>query len=178
MGKNWIKYLIGFAVCFAIRLVPLRPPNVEPVMASLMPFSKKYGYLGGFAFAFLSIALFDVFTAKVGIWTLVTALTYGVVGLSAAFFFRKRKNSIFNYAGFAIIGTLFFDAVTLTIGPLFYGQPWIEAIVGQIQFTALHLIGNVALSILMSPFLYSWVLDNRFLDTDVFFVKFVKMVNS
>ena len=44
-GKNWVKYAIGFVVCFAIRLVPFRPPNVEPVMTATMPFSKRFGWI-------------------------------------------------------------------------------------------------------------------------------------
>ena len=44
-GKNWVKYAIGFVVCFAIRLVPFRPPNVEPVMTATMPETLKKSLL-------------------------------------------------------------------------------------------------------------------------------------
>ncbi len=44
-AKNWAKYAIGFVTCFTIRLIP---------------FSKRFGWLGGFLFGFLIILLFDI----------------------------------------------------------------------------------------------------------------------
>ena len=127
-----------------------------------MPFSKKYGGLVGFSFAFLSIVLYDLITAKLGMWTFVTAGTYGVLGLWAYFFFRNRKMQKLNYVKFAIIGTLFFDAVTgLSIGPLFFGQSFSEAFFGQIPFTAMHLLGNVSFAIILSPLIYRFIIDNK-----------------
>ena len=171
MRKSWLKYAIGFIVNFSIRLIPFRPPNVEPIMATLMPFSKKYGYFGGFMFAFLSIALFDAFTSKLGMWTIITAVTYGAIGLASAWFFSTRKSGIRNYAAFAIAGTILYDAITMTTGPWLFGQTWAETIIGQIPFTALHLAGNIAFAIIMSPTLYSLVVDNKSLDTDVLIQK-------
>lgn len=171
MRKSWLKYSIGFVVNFSIRLIPFRPPNVEPIMATLMPFSKKYSYMGGFLFAFLSIALFDIFTAKLGIWTLITAATYGAIGLASAWFFRARKSSIRNYVVFSAVGTILYDAITMTTGPLLFRQTWAETIIGQIPFTALHLVGNIALAIIISPVIYIWVVDNKSLDTNVLIKK-------
>src|SRR3989344_5152466 len=95
--SGFMKFVIGGAVVFAIRLVPFRAPNVEPVLATLMPFSKRYGAIGSFLFGALSIVLFDVATMKVGIWTLVTALAYGLVGIGSYIFFRTRASSRANY---------------------------------------------------------------------------------
>ena len=44
--KNWVKFIIGWAAVFLARLLPFRPPNVEPVLATLMPFSKVVLSLG------------------------------------------------------------------------------------------------------------------------------------
>lgn len=164
--KNWFKYIIGFIICLLIRLIPFRPPNIEPILATQMPFSKSYGKYTGFLFAFLSIVIFDIFTSGVGMWTFITAFAYGLLGIWASVYFINRKSNSLNYAKFAIMGTLAFDIVTgLSIGPLFFHQPFIEALVGQIPFTALHLVGNVAFAIVLSPLIYRFVIENKKLET-------------
>ncbi len=161
-NKNWFKFAVGFVICFLIRLFPFRLPNVEPILATQMPFSKAYGAAAGFVFAFLNMVLFDFVTGKVGMWTPITAITYGVLGLWSAYYFKSRAAKSFNYAKFAIMGTLFFDAVTgLSIGPLFFGQPFMAALIGQIPFTALHLLGNVSFAIVLSPLIYRFVIENK-----------------
>lgn len=163
---NWFKFIIGFAVCLLIRLIPFRPPNIEPILATQMPFAKAYGPWVGFSFAFVSIVLFDLISGKLGVWTLLTALTYGVLGIWSAYFFRKRKMQRFNYVFFALIGTLFFDGVTgLSIGPLFFHQSLSEAFFGQIPFTIMHLAGNMGLAIVLSPFVYRFIISNKKLET-------------
>lgn len=165
-NDTWAAYILGFGACFLIRLIPFRPPNIEPILATLMPYSRAYGPRAGFFFAFASMFLFDLFTGKVGPWTLVTGLSYGVVGVWAAYFFRRRKNSRRGYVMFAIIGTLFFDLATgLTAGPVFFNQPLSTAIIGQIPFTALHLLGNISFAFVLSPALYRYVIGNKKLKT-------------
>ena len=162
---SWLKFIIGWIVVFVIRLIPFRPPNVEPVLGTMMPFSKRYGLIGGFVFGFLSIALFDVATGKVGIWTLITAVAYGLLGVGSGFFFKRRDSSMWNYLQFAIIGTIAYDVATgLTIGPIFYGQPFTDALVGQISFTLLHLLGNAVIAVGVSPLIYRWVVVNEKLE--------------
>jgi uncharacterized membrane protein len=160
--KNWFKFFIGFSVCLLIRLIPFRPPNIEPILATLMPFSRVYGATAGFLFAFFSVVLFDIVTQTFGIWTFLTAGAYGLLGFWAYFYFKKQRGSAWGYARFAIIGTLFFDAVTgLSIGPLFFNQSLWSALIGQIPFTALHLLGNVSFALTLSPALYHLVLKNK-----------------
>jgi len=162
---DWSKIILGFVLCLVIRLVPVRPPNIEPLLATQMPFAKAYGPLVGFSFAFLSIVLFDLMVGKVGIWTLITAGAYGALGLWSVYFFKKREMKRINYVKFAILGTLFFDAVTgLTIGPVFFNQPFIAAAIGQIPFTILHLIGNVTFAFVFSPLIYTYISTNKAVD--------------
>jgi uncharacterized membrane protein len=131
-----------------------------------MPFSKAYGTLAGFFFAFFSMVLFDILSVKVGMWTFITATAYGLLGLWAGIYFKNKKNNSLNYAKFAIMGTLAFDIVTgLSIGPLFFGQPFMEALIGQIPFTALHLVGNVCFAIVLSPLIYKFVIENKKFET-------------
>ncbi len=162
---DWTKIVLGFVLCLVFRLVPVRPPNIEPLLATQMPFSKAYGPVVGFSFAFLSIVLFDVITAKVGVWTLITAFAYGVLGIWSVLFFKKREMKRMNYVKFAIIGTLFFDAVTgLTVGPLFFNQTFMQALIGQIPFTIMHLIGNVTFAYVMSPLIYTYISTSKVVD--------------
>ena len=160
--KNWFKYVVGFVACLLIRLIPFRPPNIEPILATQMPFSKAYGKIAGFLFAFFSMVLYDILTGKVGMWTFITASAYGLLGLWASIYFKNKNNSSWNYAKFAVMGTLAFDIVTgLSVGPLFFHQPFIEALIGQIPFTALHLLGNVSFAVLLSPLIYKFVIENK-----------------
>ena len=159
---GWIKFLVGWIIVFGIRLIPFRVPNVEPLTATQMPFAKKFGWIGGFIFGFLSILIFDVVTSRVGMWTWVTAGAYGFLGIGAAAFFKNRESTPVNYLKFGILATILYDAVTgLSIGPIFWGQSFMEALMGQIPFTAYHLLGNIVFSLLVSPLLYRWVIENK-----------------
>ncbi len=161
MKNNWIKYTIAFISVIALRLVPFRAPNLEPIMAVIMPFGKVYGRTMAFIFGFLSIVLFDSITSGLGIWTLVTALAYGSLGLGASYFFENRFGWR-NYALYAVIATIFYDVVTgLTIGPLFFHQSFMVSLVGQIPFTILHLLGNVSFAIVLSPVIEKWVMKEK-----------------
>ena len=156
--KKQVKYIVIFLSAFIIRLIPFRAPNVEPIMASIMPLGKVYGGIYSFAFGFFSIVLFDSVTSGLGIWTLVTAFAYGFLGLGAHYFFKNRSGWK-NYALYAIIATIAYDAVTgLTVGPLFFHQSFLVSLVGQIPFTALHLLGNVSFAIVLSPVIERWVM--------------------
>lgn len=162
-----IKYSIGWSAVFLFRflLLPFRAPNVEPMMATLMPFSKRFGVIGSFLFAFLGIVLYDAVTSGWGMWTVVTAFAYGAIGIASHFYFKNRSASRSNFLGFGIVATLAYDAVTgLTIGPLFFHQSFMGAVVGQIPFTLLHLLGTVVFATLLSPAIYRWVVKNESLE--------------
>jgi uncharacterized membrane protein len=155
--KNKLKILAVFLGCLLFRLVPLRAPNVEPIMASVMPVAKKYGAVLGFFFAVLSMVLYDLITGHVGSWTWITALAYGVVGAGASLYFQKFKTSAGNFAIFAVLGTLFFDVVTGILPAPLFGQSLATAALLQVPFTALHLAGNVSFAFLLSPVLSRWL---------------------
>lgn len=160
-----LKFLIGWVAVFLFRLIPWRPPNFEPMLATVMPFSKRYGLFGSFAFGFFGIVLFDAVTSGWGVWTAVTALAYGVVGVGSHYFFKHRAASRLNFVGFGIVGVLFYDAVTgLTIGPIFNGQPFVVALTGQVPFTLMHLLGTIVFAVVLSPALYRWVVENESLE--------------
>ncbi|MDE2030764.1 MAG: ECF transporter S component [Patescibacteria group bacterium] len=161
MKKNWFKYTFTFIMVLALRLIPFRTPNVEPIMAAQMPFGKVYGKLSAFLFGALSIVVYDSLTSGIGMWTVITALAYGLVGLGAGVYFKNRGGWK-SYATYAVIATILYDAATgLTLGPLFFGQSLSGALIGQIPFTALHLLGNVSFAIILSPVIETWSAKKR-----------------
>lgn len=152
------KFISSFLICLIIRLIPFKPPNVEPLLSVQMPYAKKSGPILGFLFGLLGIVFFDFLTKKAGLWTFITGLTYGIIGFWSYFYFKNRKNSSLNYLKFAFFATLFYDAITgLTIGPLMFKQSFMEALLGQIPFTLNHLSGNLLLAFILSPLIYKWV---------------------
>jgi energy-coupling factor transport system substrate-specific component len=156
MNKQ-IKYIVIFLSAFAIRLMPFRAPNVEPIMATIMPLGKTYGKIMSFIFGFFSIVVFDSVTSGLGIWTLFTATAYGMLGLGAHYFFKNRSGWK-NYAMYAIVATVVYDIVTgLTVGPIYFHQSFMVSLVGQIPFTVMHLLGNVSFAIVLSPVIEKWV---------------------
>jgi len=160
--KNYLKFVLGLIFCLLVRLIPFRAPNVEPIMAVAMPISRVYGVFAGFSFGALSILIYDLATRTLGVQTVFTAFAYGVVGLWAALYFRKHQGTVGGYVRFAIMGTLFFDAFTgLLVGPIFFHQSFWVSLVGQIPFTALHLVGNVAFAIILSPAIYRLLIKKR-----------------
>ena len=161
MKKNWLKYTIAFFSVLIFRMIPFRTPNVEPIMAVIMPFGKIYGGVMAFVFGFLSIVLFDSMTSGIGVWTLVTALAYGLLGIGAQYYFKNRSGWK-SYASYAVVATIIYDAITgLTIGPLFFHQTFMISLVGQIPFTVLHLLGNVSFAIVLSPVIERWIMKSE-----------------
>ncbi|MEI6316466.1 MAG: hypothetical protein WCO65_01925 [bacterium] len=159
---NWISLSTGMVACLALRLIPFRAPNVEPIFATQMPFAKAYGEFAGVLFGVTSVVAYDFITHTSGVWTLVTAAAYGMLGFFSARYFKNKQPSRKNFVSFAIMGTLFYDAVTgLTVGPLLFHQSFITALVGQIPFTALHLIGNTLFAAVISPVLYTFLLQHK-----------------
>ncbi len=164
--SGWFKLIVGWALSFALRAIPFRPPNLEPILAVQMPFTRRFGVVVGFAFAFVNIVLFDAVTGKLGQWTFITAACYGLLAIFSAWYFRHRAGTALQYAVHAVYATLLYDAVTsLSIGPLFFGQSLSEAFFGQIPFTVYHLIGNIALGAIVSPVIFRWVAANPRFET-------------
>ena len=159
--KNNFKIFIIFIGCLLFRLLPFRAPNVESIMASVMPISKKYGAWLSFAFGFLSIFLYDLLT-HFGSWTWTVGITYGLVGVMSFLYFKKFKTSALNFAIFAFLTTIIFDFITgVLLAPMF-GQTMFNAFILQIPFTILHLAGNIGFALTLSPILNKWLVSSEF----------------
>ncbi len=156
-----LKILAIFLGCLLFRLLPFRAPNVEPIMASIMPISNKYGAFFSFTFGFLSIFLYDILTSF-GSWTWTVGITYGVVGLASYFYFNKFKSSIFHFAVFSFVATIVFDLITGVFLAPMWGQTILNAFMMQIPFTLLHLAGNIGFAFTLSPLINKWLASKYF----------------
>lgn len=157
------KYAAGFVGTLVFRL--LSPFfglwNISPLMATELTGSKAYGPWVGGLYGALSIASLDLIVGKLGSWTIITALTYGAVGVWGAYFLKQKSASAKNFVQASIFGTLFFDFVTgVLMGPLLYGQPWADVFFGQIPFTARHLAGNIFFAVALAPWFYRKIMEN------------------
>ncbi len=168
--KNSAKFFLSLAACITLRLFGFPVPNIEPVMATLLPVSHRLGKYAGFAFAFTAIAAIDILTGKAGLWTIYAAAAYGAVGFLASKYFdsarerAKGKISLKNYIYASVAGTLAFDAITALLFGWQFGQTLAQTIIGQIPFTAYHLVGNIALVAVFSPLLEKLVFGSKTLD--------------
>ncbi len=157
-----LKYVAGFVGILVVRLItPLIGwSNISPLMATQLAGSKAYGPIVGGLYGALSMVLLDVFMSKVGPWTILTAVSYGIVGVWGGYFLRNRAGSARNFIIVSIIGTLFFDLVTgVLAGPILFHQPFMEALVGQIPFTIRHLVGNVFFAAVLAPWFYRAIMN-------------------
>lgn len=159
--RNKFKILIIFVSCLIFRLLPLRAPNVEPIMASIMPLGRKYGAFLGFTFGFLSIFLYDAVT-HFGAWTWPAAITYGIIGAVSSVYFKRLKTSAFNFVLYAFFATIVFDLVTGVLFAPMFGQTIFNALILQIPFTALHLAGNIGFAVTLSPLINKWLMSEQF----------------
>jgi hypothetical protein len=147
--KKLLTLISTSSICFFIRLIPLRMPNFEPIMAFQMPLSNAFGFIFGFFFGFLNILFFDFATSNVSTATLICATTYGLLGIASTYFFRK--NVTINYWKLSIFGTVIYDMVTCLTGPLLFNQHILQALIGQIPFSLIHLTTNLFLGLFVSP---------------------------
>ncbi len=155
-GVKQIKFAAGLAATIILRL-PQAVPNIEPIMAFALPYSKAYGALAGFLFALVSILSFDFISGRVGLWTLYTGIAYGAIGFFAALYFKTRSKRV-HYAAYSLTATIAYDAFTAFFFGLQFNQPLLITFLGQIPFTLYHVAGNVSFSTIFSPMIYKHVL--------------------
>ena len=156
--RDSAKIVVGLVFCIAARLALAPLPNVEPIMGTLLPFAKKYGSAVGAVFAFLTLISIDFVTGRLGLWTVYCGLAYAGVGFAAGAVLPKFRNDWklrWRFAGFAAVGVIAYDLVTATAFGVQFGQPFEATLLAQIPFTAYHLLGGVAFTLVFSPLLYT-----------------------
>ena len=109
---------------------------------------------------------FDLITGFIGMWTLLTAATYGCLGLLFYFMYKRMKKvDLKRYVGSGILGVLIFDFVTGVLGaPIMFGMTMEMALIGQLPFTLLHLLTVTGYIIIITPLLDKHILNNKNLD--------------
>ena len=154
---------ISLGVSTALRWVRLFPNN-DPIMAVMLPCAKR-GRAAAFAFPIVAMVLFDILSRKVGIWTAVTAGTYGLLGLGFSFAYsalgkRGRRIGAATFLVSGVVGVLVFDFIT---GPIqssaMFRMSFAQAFVGQIPFTLKHLASVSVYALVVSPVL-DWMLGH------------------
>jgi hypothetical protein len=115
---------------------------------------------------------FDIITGFVGVWTIVTALTYAALGLLFNYIYSKRQKAgktigLKVYFGSGIAGVLIFDFITGVIAtPFMFGMSFEQALIGQIPFTLIHLATVSFFVLIITPILDKNVLMNPRLDDE------------
>ena len=154
---------ISLGVSTALRWVRLFPNN-DPIMAVMLPCAKR-GRAAAFAFPIVAMVLFDILSRKVGIWTAVTAGTYGLLGLGFSFAYsalgkRGRRIGAATFLVSGVVGVLVFDFIT---GPILssamFRMSFAQAFVGQIPFTLKHLASVSVYALVVRPVL-DWMLGH------------------
>ncbi|MEK6954908.1 MAG: ECF transporter S component [Candidatus Micrarchaeota archaeon] len=162
---NGLKFTLGLAFVSLIRLIPMPLPNMEPIMATMLPFARKYGKVAGFLFSFLALLSFDFISGRVGMWTVYTGIAYGIIGFAAGkYFSSNNRQKMKYYLGFGLVGTIFYDAITAFIFGIQFGQPLAMTIAGQIPFTIYHLIGTAAFILVLTPVVNRIIVENPMLE--------------
>ena len=164
-GSNWVKLLLSVLIANGIRLLRIIPNN-DPIMSMALPFSKRSSVLVSFAFPLVTMVSFDIVTGYIGTWTLVTGITYGLIGLGFHYFLKdKTKVGMKMYLGCGVLGVLVFDFITGVLAtPLMFGMTFQAAFTGQIPFTAMHLLTTCAFILVVTPLLDKQVLLSVKLD--------------
>jgi uncharacterized membrane protein YuzA (DUF378 family) len=162
---NRLRLILSILMANGIRLLRIIPNN-DPIMSMALPFSRRSSVLTSFAFPFVTMVSFDIVTGFIGSWTLVTGITYGLIGIIFHYYLKNKSDvGMRRYLGCGILGVLAFDFVTGVLAtPLMFGMPFMTALIGQIPFTARHLLTTSAFILVITPLLDKQVLLNVHLD--------------
>ena len=152
--KKALKFLGSLAFCNLYRILRIFPNN-DPIMGCALPLSRKGKWWHSVLFAMIAMVSFDLITARVGIWTIGTALTYGLVAALAWKYFKAKKSvGLKTYAKTSVGGVLLFDFLTGPVMSSFaFRIPFAAAFIGQIPFTMMHLASATALTLVIVPVL-------------------------
>ncbi|MAG22455.1 MAG: hypothetical protein CL943_04105 [Candidatus Diapherotrites archaeon] len=148
--RKSLRYVGGLVFCNFYRLLRIFPNN-DPILGFALPFGKRDKPWQAALFAALAMVSFDFITGMIGMWTIGTALSYGLITLLFGYYFKGQKTvGLKKYAGSSIVAVLLFDFLT---GPVMssalFRIPFEIAFLGQIPFTMMHLGSAVPLTIMI-----------------------------
>ena len=153
------KYIVGFILTHFYRILRVFP-NSDPLMGFILPAAKREKWWKAPLFAFLAMATFDLISGHLGIWTIITSVTYAAIALSYTFLLKGAKPSLSTYIPAGIAGVIAFDTIT---GPLMstflFSQPLWLSVLGQVPFTLMHIVSASFSILLITPFLDKAVME-------------------
>jgi len=174
-----LKYILSILFCNGYRLLRFIPNN-DPIMGCMLPFARQGKWWQAALFALITMVSFDIITMRVGIWTLVTGLTYAGLGLGFHLTYKRiGKVKLKHYLGSGIVGVLIFDFVTgVLFGPAMFGMSFMQALVGQIPFTLMHLATVTGFVLIITPILDRAIISNPSLEDHAVFNKLKFLVRT
>jgi hypothetical protein len=162
MELGLVKFILSIFISNLIRFFSFIPNN-DPIMALMLPYSRQQNVVFSFFFPFLTMISFDVITGNLGFLTLVTSITYGLLGLFFVFVYKNRKIGVKSYLLSGTFGVIVFDFVTGCVAfPIFFGISFEQAFIGQIPFTFIHLITVSAFVLVITPLADKHLFRNKY----------------
>lgn len=141
----------GIVALATLRVLMAPLPNIEPIMLFVTPFSIVFGPLIGFIFAAGSMLTSEMFMGILGLWSIYTSITYGVIGLLCGLAGKiKRKWNRRELTLLSFFMVLFYDTVTSIFFALQFMIPIPVALIQMIPFTLLHM-SSCVLVFLFAP---------------------------
>ena len=146
-SMKFVNFFLKWIFASLLRLFRFFPNN-DPIIGLALPSAKK-SPLFSIVFVLVAMVSFDFITQKLGVWTLVTAVSYVfIVFLLSKWFVSLKKVKFKHYFLGSVVGILIFDAVT---GPgmstFIFHQSFLVSLLGQIPFTLYHLASGVSYSL-------------------------------
>ncbi len=154
----WAFGIVGVLSLGRVILGPI--PNVQPVTIGLLLVGATYGARKGIGIAILVTVLSNIFLGT-GIWTLFQAGAWSVIAVGGAVFTNhfivNEKLIIGRLMVFGFITAFIFDfLVSLSV---LIADPtpsvFIAYLITGIPFDLLHAAGNMVISIILGPSMYS-----------------------
>ncbi len=138
-NKTIMHELILWLSCFITHLVSCLLIPIDPLPAWL--FLSKRSARSIVIFIGMQFIALSYITHTVGWWLPYTVSAYSALGYLSTQFAQIIKKSMLNTLLISSIFIITFDVATgLFLGPVFYNQPFIQALFGQIPFTLWHLL--------------------------------------
>ncbi|MBT4855659.1 hypothetical protein HOM50_01685 [bacterium] len=138
--NNGLILVVTWLTCLAIRLSFSPLLYLDPFPGVFLLINRQLKGVNGFLFIASQFFCFDYLTNTLGIWTLLIAIAYGTIEFGLNHYVKQHHYTIWNGLLYTAIAVLSFDCIGMAIGPLFFQQPILSAVLGQIPFTLEHLV--------------------------------------
>lgn len=125
-----VLLVTAWFVCLFMRM-SLQHYSIDPFPAFLLLLNQQLGQFSSFIFMLTQFIAFDYSCNALGGWTLITAVSYAAIAVYLNFYTRDKHITIAQSILYTVIGAVTFDAITLWIGPVYFGQPIASALIDR-----------------------------------------------